>query len=271
MDALGVIVWPMVELEADDALASAAAVAAEDPAVDRVVICTPDKDLAQCVVGERVVQLDRRSGNGERRGRRLGQVRGRARIDPRLAGAGRRLRRRVPRAGRMGQTVGLGRTGPLRELRRRTRSGRRLGSRGPGCGAGCRQAGRPAGRANATRPSCSGSWPPSGWTDPCSTAWRRCSGGDRRRSSKWCAGTSGTPHWPSGRRPSPDRDPASAAGAEDLVEFGGNGGVELRVGARRRGPVRSPTDERGGVTEAVDPGGGRRPPRPPARGAPAPS
>ena len=62
LDALGVMVWPMVELEADDALASAASVAAEDPAVERVVICTPDKDLAQCVVGERVVQLDRRSG-----------------------------------------------------------------------------------------------------------------------------------------------------------------------------------------------------------------
>jgi 5'-3' exonuclease len=60
--ALGVVVWPMVELEADDALASAASVAAADPIVDRVTICTPDKDLAQCVVGERVVQLDRRKG-----------------------------------------------------------------------------------------------------------------------------------------------------------------------------------------------------------------
>jgi 5'-3' exonuclease len=52
----------MVELEADDALASAASVAAKDPAVEQVIICTPDKDLAQCVVGERVIQLDRRSG-----------------------------------------------------------------------------------------------------------------------------------------------------------------------------------------------------------------
>jgi 5'-3' exonuclease len=60
--ALGVVVWPMVELEADDALGSAASVAAGDPAVDRVFICTPDKDLAQCVVGTRVVQLDRRKG-----------------------------------------------------------------------------------------------------------------------------------------------------------------------------------------------------------------
>jgi 5'-3' exonuclease len=58
--ALGVTVWPMVDLEADDALASAAAVAIEDTRVEQTVICTPDKDLAQCVVERRVVQLDRR-------------------------------------------------------------------------------------------------------------------------------------------------------------------------------------------------------------------
>jgi 5'-3' exonuclease len=63
LSALGVVVWPMVELEADDALASAVAVAAPDPAVDQVVILTPDKDLGQCVAGSRVVQLDRRRGN----------------------------------------------------------------------------------------------------------------------------------------------------------------------------------------------------------------
>jgi 5'-3' exonuclease len=59
--AMGITVWPMIELEADDALASAAAIAARDPAVAKVCIWTPDKDLAQCVVGERVVQIDRRS------------------------------------------------------------------------------------------------------------------------------------------------------------------------------------------------------------------
>jgi 5'-3' exonuclease len=59
--ALGVAVWPMVELEADDALATAASMAAADPRVERVVVCTPDKDLAQCVRGTRVVQLDRRT------------------------------------------------------------------------------------------------------------------------------------------------------------------------------------------------------------------
>jgi 5'-3' exonuclease len=60
LGALGVLVWPMVELEADDALASGAAVADDDPEVEQVIICTPDKDLGQCVRGNRIVQLDRR-------------------------------------------------------------------------------------------------------------------------------------------------------------------------------------------------------------------
>jgi 5'-3' exonuclease len=61
LTALGVAVWPMIEFEADDALASAAAIAAADSRVDRVVICTPDKDLGQCVRGTKVVQLIRRT------------------------------------------------------------------------------------------------------------------------------------------------------------------------------------------------------------------
>src|SRR6476619_314274 len=60
--AMGVVVWPMVELEADDALASAAHIASQDERVEKVCIWTPDKDLAQCVVDERVVQVDRRRG-----------------------------------------------------------------------------------------------------------------------------------------------------------------------------------------------------------------
>jgi 5'-3' exonuclease len=61
LSALGVAVWPMVEFEADDALASAAAICKRDARVDRVIICTPDKDLGQCVEGGRVVQLNRRT------------------------------------------------------------------------------------------------------------------------------------------------------------------------------------------------------------------
>jgi 5'-3' exonuclease len=60
--AMGVVVWPMIELEADDALASAAHLAAQDERVQKVCIWTPDKDLAQCVVGDRVVQVDGRRG-----------------------------------------------------------------------------------------------------------------------------------------------------------------------------------------------------------------
>src|SRR5947207_4557720 len=62
LTAMGVVVWPMVELEADDALASAAALAAANPDVEKVCVWTPDKDLAQCVVADRVVQVDRKSG-----------------------------------------------------------------------------------------------------------------------------------------------------------------------------------------------------------------
>src|SRR5260370_37297005 len=68
LTAMGVIVWPMTELEADDGLASAAQIASGDEGVQKVCIWTPDKDLAQCVRGDRVVQVDRRGHkirNGE--------------------------------------------------------------------------------------------------------------------------------------------------------------------------------------------------------------
>jgi 5'-3' exonuclease len=61
LEAMGVVVWAMVEFEADDALASAAFKAAQDDRVGRVLICTPDKDLSQCISGTRIVQLDRRT------------------------------------------------------------------------------------------------------------------------------------------------------------------------------------------------------------------
>jgi 5'-3' exonuclease len=61
LSAAGILVWPMVEFEADDALAAGAEIAVRDARVDRVIVCTPDKDLAQCVRGTRVVQLNRRT------------------------------------------------------------------------------------------------------------------------------------------------------------------------------------------------------------------
>ncbi len=61
LTAAGIVVWPMIEVEADDALAAAASTAARDARVERIVICSPDKDLAQCVQGTRIVQLNRRT------------------------------------------------------------------------------------------------------------------------------------------------------------------------------------------------------------------
>jgi 5'-3' exonuclease len=78
--AMGVVVWPMVELEADDALATAARIADADPTVDKVCIWTADKDLAQCVVGDRVVQVDRRAKTI----RDAAGVRAKFRVEPRL-------------------------------------------------------------------------------------------------------------------------------------------------------------------------------------------
>ncbi len=78
--ALGVAVWPMVELEADDALASAARITAGDRRVEKVCIWTPDKDLAQCIRGDRVVQVDRRSGKV----RNADGVRAKFGVDPAL-------------------------------------------------------------------------------------------------------------------------------------------------------------------------------------------
>ena len=78
--AMGVAVWPMVELEADDALASAARLAAEDERVEKVCIWTPDKDLAQCVRGDRVVQVDRKAKDDSG----CGGVRGKFGVEPAL-------------------------------------------------------------------------------------------------------------------------------------------------------------------------------------------
>jgi 5'-3' exonuclease len=77
---MGIATWPMVELEADDALASAARIAADDPSVQKVSIWTPDKDLAQCVVGDRVVQVDRKA----KKIRNAAAVREKFGVEPRL-------------------------------------------------------------------------------------------------------------------------------------------------------------------------------------------
>jgi 5'-3' exonuclease len=80
LTSMGVVVWPMIELEADDALASAAHLAAADARVVKVCIWTPDKDLGQCVRGDRVVQIDRRAGTI----RDANEIKKRFGVDPNL-------------------------------------------------------------------------------------------------------------------------------------------------------------------------------------------
>jgi 5'-3' exonuclease len=80
LTSMGVVVWPMIELEADDALASAAHLAAADSRVVKVCIWTPDKDLGQCVRGDRVVQIDRRAGTI----RNANDIKKRFGVDPNL-------------------------------------------------------------------------------------------------------------------------------------------------------------------------------------------
>ena len=129
--AMGVLVWPMVDLEADDALASGAAVADDDARVEQAVICTPDKDLGQCVRGERVVQLDRRRDlliDAAAVEAKFGVPPGS--IPDYLAFGGRQCRR-------LSGTVGLGcqvrwcRTRTMAPHRRDPGRGRRLGGHGP--------------------------------------------------------------------------------------------------------------------------------------------
>jgi 5'-3' exonuclease len=97
LSSMGVVVWPMVELEADDALASAAYLADTDPRVQKICIWTPDKDLAQCVSGDRIVQADRRA-NMIRNSNGVSEKFGVSpEAHPRLPRPGRRQCRRVSR------------------------------------------------------------------------------------------------------------------------------------------------------------------------------
>ena len=105
LSAAGVVVWPMVEFEADDALAAAAVAAARDSRVERVIICTPDKDLAQCVRGARIVQLNRRTRVTLDEPASRPEVWRFAGIDPRLSGAGGRCCRWLSGSARLGREV----------------------------------------------------------------------------------------------------------------------------------------------------------------------
>ena len=86
LEAIGVVVWRNIDFEADDAIATAAIRWVED--VDQVVIATPDKDMCQLVIGDRIVTYNRREQKIVRRGRGGREVRGPSRVDPRLPGPG---------------------------------------------------------------------------------------------------------------------------------------------------------------------------------------
>ena len=147
--ALGLVLWPMVEFEADDAIAAACVRFAADPAVEQVLICTPDKDMAQLVRDERVVLLDRRRRITYDEAGVHGEVGRAPDRDPRLARARRRFIGRLPGAARLG-----------REVRRRGAGALRLPRGDPAEGLGVGRA-----RACAAR-SC--------WPRRCASAGTRC-------------------------------------------------------------------------------------------------
>ena len=188
--AAGFTVFPMVEFEADDALGAAAVVAAADPEVEQVLICTPDKDLGQCVGGDRIVQFDRRKGviDDARASRRSSAWRRRRSPTTWRSSA---TAPTASRASRVGRQVGGHRAGPLRPPRGHPPPRRRLGrDRAQRC-----QVGAHACTTTSTWPCCSGASPPSRPTRPRSATWTSCAGVARARSSP--------------RSPSSSRPPAS--------------------------------------------------------------
>ena len=115
--ALGLTVWPMVEFEADDAIAAAAVRFADCEAVDQVLMCSPDKDLAQMVSGQRVVALDRRKGAVMDEAGVIEKFGVPPSRDPRLPCPGRRRRRRHPRHPPLGRAYHGNRADPVRQHR----------------------------------------------------------------------------------------------------------------------------------------------------------
>ena len=174
--AAGIAVWPMTEFEADDALASAA-IAARDARVDRVVICTPDKDLAQCVQGTRVVQTNRRTRTTfDEAG-----IRAKFGVSPasiRLSRAGGRRRGRLSGSARLGRQVHGGSARAIRAPRGDPDGSRPWSTR--------RIPARWQRRSHGTWSwrCCSATLPRCARIFRCLTTWRRC-GGTVRGPSSW--------------------------------------------------------------------------------------
>ena len=189
VEALGIVLWPMVEFEADDAIGAAAWRFAADPRVERIVVCTPDKDMAQLVVDDRVVLWDRRrdlvyddAGVREKWGVAPTSI-------PDWLGPRRRFVRRLPGHPRLGREVRGGRPHALRPLRGDPAQGLGLGGAGRRRLAGDDPGRQPA-RPPATRRSSTATWRDSGpWPTACRSA---------RPTPTSCAGTARRA--PNGRR-----------------------------------------------------------------------
>ena len=207
LGALGVVVWPMVEFEADDALAAAAAMAAADGRVDQVVVCSADKDLAQCVSGDRIVQLDRRT----RELRNEAGVRQKFGVPPAsipdwLALVG-------DSADGYPGLPGWGATSSAAVLARYHTSNtfriwRRIGT----CPCAGRRGWPRRSCSSASVPCCSGSWPGCGRMRPSAPTWTRCAGVDHALTSR--PGRSDSARRSFTNAPRPWRPRAPAAGVE---------------------------------------------------------
>ena len=180
LQALGVTVWPMVEYEADDALAAAAVKAAADPRVEQVLICTPDKDLAQCVSGTRIVQLNRRTNVVLDEAGVMAKFGVAPGVDSRLPRARRRCRRWLPGIDRVGREVVGGGARHATAISRRFRRTGAPGASTPRTPPRC----RPRSPAIASARSCSAISRRSAPTSPCSRTSTSCAGAARRRPSR---------------------------------------------------------------------------------------
>ena len=169
----------------------------------RSLICTPDKDLAQCVVGRTGRPARPPHGGRHRRRRRPGALRGRPVLDPRLAGSRRRQRRRLPGACRLGPPVGVGGARPLRPYRRHPGRLSRTGTRTSAGSCGAPRSSPPDWPPSASWRCCSASSPRSGSTVRCSAAWTSSAGAARARASRISAATFATHRSPTAWRRSP--------------------------------------------------------------------
>ena len=210
VEALGIVLWPMVEFEADDAIAAAATRWADDEAVDKIVICTPDKDMAQLVRDERIVLWDRRRQIVYDEPGVLTKWGVKPRLDPRLAGARRGQLGWLPGPARLGREVGSGRPPTVRAPRDDPAARERVGrAESPGSGDPRRDphasSGTPpssTGRSRCSEPPTTVSTFPSSNPTSCAGTAHRRSAGRRSATNGGCRVSATAPTAGSTRAPS---------------------------------------------------------------------